>query len=128
MRKSYFVVKLAPNVSSWCDIKNNIYLSMPNKVSKRLKEGCDMKMIKRGVKAKLLLLEEHFEEIEEEVVQEAPVEPVKTAEPVEVVEPAEVVEKEIPEVVKEFKKARSKRKKEEVQVEVNIVKDEEDKE
>lgn len=116
MRKSYFVVKLAPNVSSWCDIKNNIYLSMPNKVSKRLKEGCDMKMIKRGVKAKLLLLEEHFEEIEEEVVQEAPVEPVK------------VVEKEVPEVVKEFKKSRSKRKKEEVQVEVNIIKDEEDKE
>lgn len=119
MRKSYFVVKLAPNVSSWCDIKNNIYLSMPNKVSKRLKEGCDMKMIKRGVKAKLLLLEEHFEEIEEEVVQEAPVEPVEVV---------EVVEKEVPEVVKEFKKSRSKRKKEEVQVEVNIVKDEEDKE
>lgn len=116
MRKSYFVVKLAPNVSSWCDIKNNIYLSMPNKVSKRLKEGCDMKMIKRGVKAKLLLLEEHFEEIEEEIVEEMPVEPVKAE------------EKEIPEVVKEFKKARSKRKKEEVKVEVNIIKDEEDKE
>lgn len=122
MRKSYFVVKLAPNVSSWCDIKNNIYLSMPNKVSKRLKEGCDMKMIKRGVKAKLLLLEEHFEEIEEEVVQEVPVEPVKVVEK----EVPEVV-KEVPEVVKEFKKARSKRK-EEVQVEVNIIKDEEDKE
>lgn len=116
MKKSYFVVKLAPNVSSWCDIKNNIYLSMPNKVSKRLKEGCDMKMIKRGVKAKLLLLEEHFEEIEEEVVQEVPVEPVKTK------------EKEVPEVVKEFKKSHSKRKKEEVQAEVNIIKDKEDKE
>lgn len=122
MRKSYFVVKLAPNVSSWCDIKNNIYLSMPNKVSKRLKEGCDITMIKRGVKAKLLLLEEHFEEIEEEVVQEVPVEPVKVVEK----EVPEVV-KEVPEVVKEFKKARSKRK-EEVQVEVNIIKDEEDKE
>jgi hypothetical protein len=60
----YTVVKLAPNVSAWCDIENNIYLSRPNKTFKRLKEGCDMKMINKGVKAGLIILEVRCEEDE----------------------------------------------------------------
>ena len=58
----YTIVKLAPHVSSWCDIENNIYLSRPNKMFKRLKEGCDMKMINKGVKAGLIILEVRCEE------------------------------------------------------------------
>ena len=65
MEKQYYtVVKLAPHVSSWCDIENNIYLSIPNKTFKRLKEGCDMKMINKGVKAGLIILEVRCEEDE----------------------------------------------------------------
>ena len=120
MKKVYYVVKLAPQVSSWCDMENNIYLSKPNKVSRCLKEGCDMKMIRKGVKAGLLLLEEHYEECEQkqEVKQEIP-EPVQAPAPEEVAETAAEVA---------IKKAR-KRRKEEVKVEVNVIeKDKEDKE
>ncbi len=99
--KIYMVVKLAPNVSSWCDMENNIYLSRPNKVSRRLKEGCDMKMINKGVKAGLLILETHREEIIEEPVAS---------------------KKE--EIMKEIKAKRARKKPEEVKVEVNIVEEE----
>lgn len=99
--KIYIVVKLAPNVSSWCDKENNIYLSRPNKVSRRLKENCDMKMINKGVKAGLLILETHREEIKED--------PISKQE----------------EIVKEIKAKRAKKKAEEVKVEVNIVEEEE---
>ena len=98
--KIYMVVKLAPNVTSWCDKENNIYLSRPNKVSRRLKEGCDMKMINKGVKAGLLILETHREVIK--------VEPVSKQE----------------EIVKEIKAKRAKKKAEEVKVEINIIEEE----
>jgi beta-glucosidase-like glycosyl hydrolase len=98
--KIYIVVKLAPNVSSWCDKENNICLSRPNKVSKRLKEGCDMKMINKGVKAGLLILETHREEIKEN--------PISKKE----------------EIIKEVKAKRARKKAEEV-VEINVVEEEE---
>jgi hypothetical protein len=122
MSKCYRVVKLAPNVSSWCDKENNIYLSRPNKMSKRLKEDCDMKMINKGVKAGLLFLEVHCEEQEqkhEEKVEKVIESIIQTSVPEDI---------EIPEAVQEVKKPRTKRKKEEnneVKVEVNIIKDEE---
>ena len=97
--KLYIVVKLAPNVSSWCDKENNICLSRPNKVSKRLKEGCDMKMINKGVKAGLLILETHREEIKEN--------PISKKE----------------EIIKEVKAKRARKKAEEV-VEINVVEEE----
>ena len=98
--KIYMVVKLAPNVSSWCDKENNIYLSRPNKVSRRLKEGCDMKMINKGVKAGLLILETHHEEVKEDPVSKQK------------------------EIIKEIKAKRAKKKAEEVKVEVNIIEEE----
>ena len=98
--KIYMVVKLAPNVSSWCDKENNIYLSRPNKVSRRLKEGCDMKMINKGVKAGLLILETHREEIKEDPVSKQK------------------------EIIKEIKAKRAKKKAEEVKVEINIIEEE----
>ena len=98
--KIYIVVKLAPNVSSWCDKENNICLSRPNKVSKRLKEGCDMKMINKGVKAELLILETHREEIKEN--------PISKKE----------------EIIKEVKAKRARKKAEEVKVEINIIEEE----
>ncbi len=99
----YTVVKLAPQVSSWCDKDNNIYLSVPNKTSKRLKEGCDMKMINKGVKAGLIYLVEQEEEIQE-------AKPARSA-------------KEIMEEVK-AKKVKKAKPAEEVKVEVNIVEEE----
>lgn len=98
--KIYMVVKLAPNVSSWCDKENNICLSRPNKVSRRLKEGCDMKMINKGVKAGLLILETHREEIKEN--------PISKKE----------------EIIKEVKAKRARKKTEEAKVEINIIEEE----
>ena len=99
----YTIVKLAPHVSSWCDTENNIYLSTPNKTFKRLKEGCDMKMINKGVKAGLIYLVEQEEEIQE-------AKPARSA-------------KEIMEEVR-AKKTKKAKPVEEVKVEVNIVEEE----
>lgn len=60
----YTVVKLAPNVSAWCDTSNNIYLSMTKRPFKRLKEGCNMTMINKGVKAGLIIIEVRCEDDE----------------------------------------------------------------
>ena len=108
--KRYTIIKLAPNVSSWCDRENNIYLSRPNKMSKRLKEGCDMKMIDKGVKAGLIFLEEHIEKQKQVVVPEEKQEPVQVVIP-EDIEP-------------EAKKAPTRRRKkevDEVKVEINVI-------
>ncbi len=56
------IIRLAPQVSAWCDAKNNIYLSKNGRKFKELKEDCDMKAINKGVKAGLIILEEHEEE------------------------------------------------------------------
>lgn len=51
------IVKLAPQVPSWCDINNNIYLSTNGNREKELKEDCDMRFINKGVKAGLIIVE-----------------------------------------------------------------------
>lgn len=80
-RKVYYtVVKLAPNVSSWCDMKNSIYLSRPNKMSKRLKKDCDMEMINKGVEAGLIKLQTCFEEVEIIVPKQKRQKPVEKVE------------------------------------------------
>lgn len=117
----YTIVKLAHNVSSWCDRKNNIYLSRPNKMSKRLKEGCDMEMINKGVEAGLLILEVRCEKQEQKYeVKEVPAEPVHIAIPEGVSVPEETIEPEVKKV------RRRKKEVDEVKVEVNIVKDKEE--
>lgn len=95
----YKIVRLMPNVSSWCDLENNIYLSKSNKTYKRLKDDCDMKMINKGVKAGLISLEEHCEEIKDTKprARKAPVEPKKEKD-VEIkvdVEPVKFIEEEV---------------------------------
>lgn len=107
--KIYYVIKLAPHVSSWCDLENNIYLSVPNKTSKRLKEGCDMKMINKGVKAGLIILKECCDKVEPKVVEipkaverdveisvDVTPEPVTISEPEQpIILPEEIVEEEV---------------------------------
>lgn len=69
------IIRLAPQVPAWCNAENNIYLSSNGKRAKELKEGCDMKAIEKAVKAGLLILEEHEDEIVKkvEVPKEEPV-------------------------------------------------------
>ena len=69
------IIKLAPQVPAWCNAENNIYLSSNGKRAKELKEGCDMKAIEKAVKAGLLILEEHEDEVVKkvEVPKEEPV-------------------------------------------------------
>ena len=55
------IIKLAPQVPAWCDAKNNIYLSKNGRKQKELKEDIDMKAINKGIKAGLIILEEHEE-------------------------------------------------------------------
>lgn len=116
-KKTYKIVRLMPNVSSWCDLENNIYLTKPNKTFKRLQDGCDMKMINKGVKAGLISLEEHIEEVREAKsrARKIPVEPIKEevveikvdvtpVKPVEEVKPVEAIEPQPEEVKEESKK------------------------
>ena len=104
-KKTYMMIKLAPQVTSWCDRENNIHLSRPNKVSRRLKDDCDMKMINKGVKAGLIMLIPCEEEIVEEVKPQP--QPKKAPKKVKPVEQVEVVvnvieeEKKVEEVVEE---------------------------
>ena len=63
-KQFYTIIKLAPNVSAWCDPSNNIYLSKGRRTSQRLKDDCDMKMINKGVKAGLVMLKQCEEEVE----------------------------------------------------------------
>ncbi len=134
----YTIVKLAPHVSSWCDTENNIYLSTPNKTFKRLKEGCDMKMINKGVKAGLIIVEVRCEE-DKPNTPGKPVEPEHPVLPEDPLDPPaeDVVMPEVEnaaplyirtkkeEVVEELKSKRSRKAKaNEVKVEVNIVEDE----
>lgn len=106
-KKTYMIIKLAPQVASWCDRENNIHLSRPNKTSRRLKDGCDMKMINKGVKAGLIMLIPCEEEIVEEVKPQP--QPKKAPKKVKPVEQVEVVvnvieEKKVEEEVVEEKK------------------------
>ena len=114
-KKTYMIIKLAPQVASWCDRENNIHLSRPNKTSRRLKDGCDMKMINKGVKAGLIMLIPCEEEIVEDVKpQPQPKKASKKAKSVEHIEVAANVieEKKAEEVVEEVVKESVEEKKE----------------
>lgn len=82
------IIRLAPQVPAWCDAKNNIYLSSNGRKAKELKEDIDMKAINKGIKAGLIILEEH-EEKEVKKVEIPKEEPVAVA----VEAPQNVVEK-----------------------------------
>lgn len=100
------IIKLAPNVSSWCDAKNHIYLTMPNKTSRKIPDDIDMTNIEKGIKAKLIVLLD----VNEPVVEKKP---VKVVEPIAVSEPEVTVH-----VIEQPKPKRNTRKKKEVVEEV----------
>lgn len=52
------IIRLAPNVSAWCDAKNNIYLTRPKKPSRSLPEDIDMTNINKGLKAGLIRIDD----------------------------------------------------------------------
>lgn len=114
-----YIVKLMPHVSAWCDIKNNIHLSAPNKMKKIIDGNCDLENINKGVNEKLIKLEI----IEDKVKQiEKPVESKKAEQKKEKVQ-IEVQCKEPKVEKKESAKKKIKKAKEEVKekvVEENI--------
>lgn len=130
-KQYYTVVKLAPHVSSWCDINNNIYLSMSKRPYRRIEEGCDMTMINKGVKAGLIIVEVRCEEDKPNtpgipVVPEHPVLPEDPTEsPKDNCDCLPELEDAAPIYCKKSKKTK---KVDEVKVEVNIVEDNKDKE
>lgn len=115
------IIKLAPQVPAWCDAKNNIYLSKNGRKQKELKEDIDMKAINKGLKAGLIIMEEHEEkEIKKvEVPKEEPIAIEVKAQP----DPKNAVEKAKARV----KKAKAEKIEEEIKEEV-IVEDKKDKE
>ena len=115
------IIKLAPQVPAWCDAKNNIYLSKNGRKQKELKEDMDMKAINKGLKAGLIIMEEHEEkEIKKvEVPKEEPIAIEVKAQP----EPKSAVERAKAKV----KKAKAEKIEEEIKEEV-IVEDKKDKE
>ena len=72
------IVRLMPNVTSWYDAKNKIYLTRPTKPFRSIPEDIDMTNIIKGVKAKLIKVDEI--EIPEPKQEEFKIE-VKVAEP-----------------------------------------------
>ena len=52
------IIRLAPNVSAWCDAKNNIYLTRPTKPFRSLPEDIDMTNINKGLKAGLIKIDD----------------------------------------------------------------------
>ena len=100
------IIKLAPNVSAWCDAKNKIYLTRPNKVSKEIPADIDMTNIEKGVKAGLIRINE--------VPVQKPVPQVKVE--VKIVEP-EPVKEDVAEQPKPKKAPRKKKEVEEIPVE-----------
>lgn len=111
------IIRLAPNVSAWCDAKNNIYLTRPKKLFRTLPEDIDMTNINKGLKAGLIRIDD-LEIPEVKPIPEVKVE-VKIAEP-------EVKE----EIVEQPKPKRSRKKKVVEEVKENVVEEEkiEDKE
>lgn len=111
------IIKLAPQVPAWCDAKNNIYLSKNGRKQKELKEDIDMKAINKGLKAGLIIMEEHEEKeikkvenpkeepvaVEVKAKPEAIAEKVKAKRAKKAVEPKEVEEIKEEVVVEENK-------------------------
>lgn len=113
------IIRLAPNVSAWCDAKNNIYLTRPKKLFRTLPEDIDMTNINKGLKAGLIRIDDL------EIPEVKPIPEVKVE--VKIVEP-EVEVKE--EVVEQPKPKRSRKKKVVEEVKEDVVEEEkiEDKE
>lgn len=108
----YFRVSLAPNVPAWCDIAGTVHLSKGQMTSICLPEDFDMRNIRKGVKAGLLLLDQ----FEKEVIEIIEVE----------VEDEVVEEKAVEEVPAEQPKKRTRKAKKEVVEENNNIKNEEE--
>lgn len=106
----YFRVSLAPNVPAWCDIAGTVHLSKGQMTSICLPEDFDMRNIRKGVKAGLLLLDQ----FEKEVI-----------EIIEVEVEDEVVEKAVEEAPAEQPKKRTRKAKKEVVEENNNIKNDE---
>ncbi len=120
-KQQYMIIKLAPNVSAWNDMANNIFLSKGRRTEQRLKDNCDMKMINKGVKAGLIILKQCEEEIEVKEVKSR-----KSQKNITPVMPDNITPV-IPDIPKEEKKVEEvKDNKNEVKVEVNIIKDKEE--
>lgn len=111
------IIRLAPNVSAWCDAKNNIYLTRPKKLFRTLPEDIDMTNINKGLKAGLIRIDDL------EIPEVKPIPEVKVE--VKIVEP-EVKE----EAVEQPKPKRSRKKKIVEEVKEDVVEEEkiEDKE
>jgi hypothetical protein len=92
------IIRLAPNVPSWCDIKNNIYLTRPQKPFRSLPDDIDMTNINKGIKAGLIILEE------QEIKEEAKSASTKT--------------------IEKIKAKKTRKAKPEAKVEVNVVQEE----
>lgn len=103
------IIKLAPNVSAWCDAKNNIYLTRPKKVFRSLPEDIDMTNINKGLKAGLIRIDDL------EIPEAKPIPEVKVE--VKIVEPEVEVKEEAVEQPKP-KKPRKKKVVEEVKEDV----------
>ena len=91
------IIRLAPNVPSWCDIKNNIYLTRPQKSFRSLPDDIDMTNINKGIKAGLIRIDDL------EIPDIKPIPEVK----VEV----KIVEPEVKEEVEQPKPKRARKKK-----------------
>lgn len=111
------IIRLAPNVSAWCDAKNNIYLTRPKKLFRSLPEDIDMTNINKGLKAGLIRIDDL------DIPEVKPIPEVKVE--VKIVEP-EVKE----EVVEQPKPKRTRKKKVVEEVKEDVVEEEkiEDKE
>ena len=117
------IIRLAPNVSAWCDAKNNIYLTRPKKLFRSLPEDIDMTNINKGLKAGLIRIDDL------EIPEAKPIPEVKVE--VKIVEPEVEVKEEIKEeVVEQPKPKRSRKKKVVEEVKEDVVEEEkiEDKE
>lgn len=120
-KQQYMIIKLAPNVSAWNDMANNIFLSKGRRTEQRLKDNCDMKMINKGVKAGLIILKQCEEEIEVKEVKSR-----KSQKNIAPVMPDNITPV-IPDIPKEEKKVEEvKDNKNEVKVEVSIIKGKEE--
>jgi hypothetical protein len=103
------IIRLAPNVPSWCDIKNNIYLTRPQKPFRSLPDDIDMTNINKGIKAGLIRIDDL------EIPDIKPIPEVKVE--VKIVEPEvkeEIIEVEQPKP----KRARKKKVVEDIKEEI----------
>lgn len=70
MAKLIGKLKLAPNVTAWCDEVNHIYLRRPNRVCKDIFENANLEPIMKGVEAGYVLFNEVVE-VEKPAVKKA---------------------------------------------------------